>query len=370
MEPAGSDETNASVLIAEDDPSVRRLISNLLQRERFAVVEAANARRALELARERLPDLAIIDVELPDQSGFNVVRSVKEQDPAIPVLVISGSYDVESRVRAFDAGADDFVAKPFDMRELLKRVRAFQRTRRAMEDLRRAHARTEHLRVFAAEAAALLAHDLNNGLTIALPMLDVLEDELNSPRPSNGRKLEAIAQSRQALRRMVGLVRNFVDISRLEDAALIPKPTLTRVDTLLRDAAQIHEARPGSPRATLIVSCREGLTANIDPVLVERVIHNLLNNSTRYVNERGTISIHAQMESDRLRIVVGNSGPPIPAERRAGLFEKYSTAGDAKGRFGMGLYFCRLACEAHGGAIMLADRTDGAYFNLEIRAFP
>jgi DNA-binding response OmpR family regulator len=142
----------AVVLIAEDDDAIRTTIARALLRTGFAVIETADGNRALQVADESPPQLAIVDINLPGANGLNIVARLKSRSPAVPILVMSGTYDMETRVRAFEIGADDFIAKPLDIRELIKRVHAFERTRRAFEEVRLAQQKAEHLRVFAAEA--------------------------------------------------------------------------------------------------------------------------------------------------------------------------------------------------------------------------
>jgi signal transduction histidine kinase len=309
----------------------------------------------MEAAQLHPPDLALVDLRMPRKDGFDVVRELKLANPRLPVLVLSGWDDAEDRVQAFDVGADDFIAKPVYMKELLRRIDAFERTRKAYLELKALNEHADHLRLFAAEAAALLAHDLNNGLSIASANMQYIDEELRETK-ADSELVEASSAGRRALRRMIGLVANFVDISRLEDAALQVMRFPTKVGDLLTSTGQIHETSRGDIEA-LRVTCDLDLVCEIDPMLTERVLHNLLNNATRYVDTGGRIGIEAYLEDDgdTLFIGVGNTGASIPHEKRDGLFEKYGKADDGKSQRGMGLYFCRLACEAHGGTIRIED---------------
>lgn len=356
--PPVSDEA-ATVLLVDDNEPLRRGLARAIERQGFRVVTAADGREALQVAAETPPHLAIIDLRMPHVSGFDVVRHLKEEDPQRPVLVLSGVDDVEDRVRAFDLGADDFVAKPVHMRELLRRLQAFERTRRAYIEVQRANEHADHLRLFAAEAAALLAHDLNNGLSIASANLQFLDDYV--ARGSDDEDvIDSIAAARRALRRMTGLVANFVDIARLEDAALTPERSETDVHELLSGAALIHHSSKTADGAGIEVHCDPGMTACIDPVLIERVIHNLLNNATRYVSEGGRIALKGRVTDGALHLAVCNTGAAVPLGLRKDLFAKYRKGSDGKAQRGMGLYFCRLACEAHGGTIALREDDDFA----------
>ncbi len=367
LSPSSSDKSSpdaethaARILLADDDRQVRRTVGRVLRKRGFEVIEAVDGVEAMEAAGEHPPDLALVDLRMPRKDGFDVVRELKGSNPRLPVLVLSGWDDAEDRVQAFDVGADDFIAKPVYMKELLRRIDAFERTRRAYLELQALNEHADHLRLFAAEAAALLAHDLNNGLSIASANMQFIDEELRETK-GDPELVEASSAGRRALRRMIGLVANFVDISRLEDAALQVVRFPTKVGDLLKSTGQIHETSRNDIEG-LTVSCDMDLVCEIDPMLTERVLHNLLNNATRYVDVGGRIGVEAYLEDDgeTLFIGVGNTGAGIPHEKRDGLFDKYGKAGDGKSQRGMGLYFCRLACEAHGGSIRIEDSPDFA----------
>lgn len=123
---------NPRILLVEDDPNIRRFVRAALQDEGFEVFDAETCRRALIEVATRQPDLAIVDLGLPDEDGKGFIRQVRAWS-ALPVLVLSAREREEEKVAALDAGADDYLVKPFGVPELLARVRA-QLRRRAQAD--------------------------------------------------------------------------------------------------------------------------------------------------------------------------------------------------------------------------------------------
>jgi two-component system KDP operon response regulator KdpE len=111
------------VLVVEDEPDIRHVLRVTLEANGYRVIEAATAERAEIEARSHKPDLLLVDLGLPDGDGLNVIRKVREFSP-VPVIVLSARTLEQSKVDALDAGADDFVTKPFGARELLARIRA------------------------------------------------------------------------------------------------------------------------------------------------------------------------------------------------------------------------------------------------------
>jgi two-component system KDP operon response regulator KdpE len=111
------------VLVVEDDQGIRDVLRVLLGTENYRVVEAQTAQRAQVEARSHKPDLMLVDLGLPDGSGLEVIRRVREWS-SLPVIVLSARTMEEQKIAALDAGADDYITKPFSAPELLARVRA------------------------------------------------------------------------------------------------------------------------------------------------------------------------------------------------------------------------------------------------------
>jgi two-component system KDP operon response regulator KdpE len=122
-----------AVLVIEDDAAIRNVLCVLLQAERYRVVEAETAARAVIEARTHRPDLLLVDLGLPDGDGLKVIRDVRTWS-AVPIVVLSARTMEAQKIAALDVGADDYVTKPFSAPELLARVRAaLRRTTRSTD---------------------------------------------------------------------------------------------------------------------------------------------------------------------------------------------------------------------------------------------
>jgi signal transduction histidine kinase len=335
------------VLVVDDDVVICRQMAAGLSSAGYQVVTAHDGARALAQAEETPPDLAIVDLEMPGTNGLDVIRRLKQMfGPAVHIVVMTGHDDEASHAEAFDAGTDDFVVKPTGMSELKRRLAAATRNHRAFVEVRVAKEAADRRMAYGAEASALLAHDLNNGLAVALSNLQFLRDVLTLDADES----DALDTTVRSLRRMSSLVANFVDIARFEDAAVKPMVAQIRVHQVLQPVLEVS-ASSLARGVTIAIDCETDLMARFDPALVERVLHNLVGNAARYCNPGGSISVTARRwnDEDSVEISVTNSGPQIPENIRSQLFGKYVRGGG--GKRGMGLYFCRLVAEAHGGRI-------------------
>jgi two-component system KDP operon response regulator KdpE len=111
------------VLVVDDEPPIRKLLRMGLTTQGYQILEAANGKAALELVAQN-PDLIILDLGLPDLPGLDLLRTMRTQNEAVPIVVLSSRGDEAAKVQALDLGADDYVTKPFGMDELLARIRA------------------------------------------------------------------------------------------------------------------------------------------------------------------------------------------------------------------------------------------------------
>jgi putative two-component system response regulator len=127
----------ATVLVADDDAAARKLLRRTLEPAGYAVLEAADGQTALAITAAERPDLVILDISMPEYNGIDVCRAIKG-DPdtrLVPVIHITGLATRDERLKALEAGSDEFVGKPFDMEELLIRVRSLLRTKRMTDHL-------------------------------------------------------------------------------------------------------------------------------------------------------------------------------------------------------------------------------------------
>ncbi len=120
-------ETKAKIAIAEDDPEIRQALERILNYEGYQVLVTKDGAEALEVISSQHPDMAILDVMMPFVSGLEVCQKLRDKGNRIPILMLTAREETQDRVAGLDAGADDYMAKPFELEELLARIRALLR---------------------------------------------------------------------------------------------------------------------------------------------------------------------------------------------------------------------------------------------------
>jgi len=274
-------------------------------------------------------------------------------------------------------GADEFLTKPIDTHELRVRVRNLLALREKELTLRNRNLNMLELMRFRDEMSALLIHDLKNPTAIVDLSLDYLAREVPT---LDATAREALADARSATVRISRIVNNMLDLVRLEAHRLVLHRAPTRPAELLNHVAGVRASLARKRTVRVELQADEKLQVDADVDLITRVIENVVDNSLQHVPDGGRILLKAEARGDSATMLIGNDGPPVPPALREAIFDKFTReeygAGpglmpgiDARGsrrNLGLGLYFCRLAMEAHGGRIWVSDKPLPAVFGLEL----
>ena len=212
--------------------------------------------------------------------------------------------------------------------------------------------------------AALVVHDLRSPLAAAVGYINLLRDELGEVTPAARSYLD---DTEVLLGKALGLVSTILDVDELEDGMLHAELAPVRLVELIERARAGNQAHFEVRQLRCDVDVDPELVVMLDRDLFGRVIENMLDNATRYAPRGGRCGISAKRSAKEIEIAIGNSGPPVPASDREQIFGRYFQVerrrASARANRGLGLYFCKLAVEAHGGTIHVEERGDlGAVF--------
>lgn len=215
--------------------------------------------------------------------------------------------------------------------------------------------------------AALVVHDLRSPLSGVQGYLQLLRDELLEDPAHSPTALGYIDDAVTLVGKALGLVATILDVDELEDGILHAQLSPVRIIELIERATAGNRAQFEVRGLEIVVDVDPDLVVRLDRDLAARVLENLIDNSARYAPRNGRCVISVKRDAAGVELAIGNSGPPVPASERERIFGRYfqveARRAAARANRGLGLYFCKLAAEAHGGTIHVEQRGDlGAVF--------
>ena len=352
------------ILIVEDDPAAGHVLRALLRQVGYQADVAEDGPAALRALDEGgRPDLILLDWMLPGMSGLQLCHHVRTRWDALqlPILMVTARTDPESVYAAFDAGANDYVTKPFRGAEIRARIAAHLRVRRLAED----HVRMEdHLRErdklsTLGLLAGGVAHDLNNPLAVINAHAQLLLRR--APDEGSAAGLREILDAVDRCRRIVGDVLGFVR-RRPRERGMVDVGSVLRATYALRERHLVT----GGLRASLELP-DVALPVFGDAGQLQQVFLNLLINAEQALRDGGrTLRMAAELDDDAVVVTFFNDGPPIPPDSLPHIWEPFFTTKTAEEGTGLGLPISRRIVQEHGGEITAASGVDGTTFSLRL----
>jgi two-component system, sensor histidine kinase and response regulator len=344
----------ASILVVDDTPANLQMLVQLLNDRGYRPRPVPSGRLALQAAKNDPPDLILLDIGMPDMNGYQVCERLKA-DPQlcdIPIIFISAHTETNDKVEAFRVGGVDYVTKPFHIEEVQARVAVQLELRRQRRQLKENNDELRRLEKLRDDLVHMIIHDLRSPLSAVSGYLGfALRAGRDAASPDILRDIEDALKATGKMTRMVNAV---LDVSELEgermklklapcDLGAVVGEVVSGLRVLAEGRRLVMEPRP------------ENTTAHADKEIVARVVQNLFSNALKFTPADGEIRIGVDPDEDGVRIWVADDGPGIAPEHRDKIFEKFGrveTRGAARVHgMGLGLAFCKLAVEAHGGQI-------------------
>lgn len=346
------------VLVVDDDAHLRRLLQDVLALEGLQVQTAADVPGAEAILAVEEPDLIVLDIMLPGQSGLDFCRGLAQRTPPIPVLFLSARGTADDKVAGLAEGAVDYLAKPFDPAELVARCRAALRTQQ------RARASAQSALVqFQSEVLGLIGHELRTPLSLVLGYAELLQargESLTAERSAEF--LQEIAVGSHRLARM------------LEDVLLVvshppphePLDLRALIDRAVNDCASTFESHDV---ALLRRGAKTPLPMRGAESLLCAALRHLLENAAVFSASGATVDLSTRVVGDRVQIAVRDHGPGIADTEQERIFDRFyqSSRGATRthGGLGLGLAIVRRAAEDHHGEIQVASTVGaGSTFTL------
>jgi two-component system sensor histidine kinase/response regulator len=360
------------ILVVDDVAANVLLLKVLLTNEKFQIVTARNGREALEQVKAENPDLILLDVMMPEMSGFEVAEHLRsnpetEDVPVIFLTALNGSSDV---VKAFHSGANDFISKPFNKEELMIRVRhqiSLVAAKRALiernEELHRTITSRDKL-------YSVIAHDLRSPLGSIKMVLNMLI--INLPPEMIGEEMhELLTVANQTTEETFALLDNLLKWTKSQIGRLKICYQDTNIVEILQSVMDIFNMVADLKGISIKLEAPERMMANADIDMIKTVVRNLLSNAIKFSRENSTIVISATTEDGKAIVSVKDSGCGIAEEDQAKLLHTdthFSTFGtNNEEGSGLGLLLCQDFVEKNNGKLWFTSKKgEGSTFSFSI----
>ncbi|HVY38140.1 MAG TPA: ATP-binding protein [Polyangia bacterium] len=347
----------ARILVADDNADMRDYIARLVG-TRWAVQTAGDGAAALEAARRSPPDLILSDIMMPRLDGFGLLQEVR-RDPALrrtPVILLSARAGEEAKVEGLDAGADDYLIKPFSAKELVARVQThltLSRLRTEFDDAQRAIRMRD-------DFIAIAGHELRTPLTaLRLQIEGVSRAVARDLAPERAR--ERLDRALTNADRLGKLIEGLLDVSRIASDGLVLKRQPVDLARLVLEAMDRSREQIEKGGYTVFFLGGGGpCVGEWDALRLDELVGNLVANAIKYGRSAGKIDIGLRQDHDSATLTVTDRGIGIAPEDQERIFNRFERAVPTAnfGGFGLGLWISRKIAEAHGGTLTVESTPD------------
>jgi len=350
------------VMVIDDQSPNVQVLGQLLSHADYDVVPVLDGQEALELAQRSPPDLVLLDMRMPGLDGFGVLEGLQSmrETREVPVVFLTADHERDSLVRAFSAGAVDYITKPFIAEELLARVRTHLDLKRSRERLARVAEERQRM-------AEIVSHDLRNHFGSILFSADMLRESGLSDA-SRDRLAASIRESAEA---GTLFLQAFLDQQHDASHGIPVKPMVATL--LTEEAIRLLTPQASRKQIALRVHCEDpSLQALAESAGASHVLQNLLSNAIKYSPQESEVLVSVERRRDYVAIGVHDRGPGIAPEQREHLFKRYVRLGSVptggETSTGLGLALAKQRARTLGGDLWYEDRAGGgATFVFELR---
>jgi signal transduction histidine kinase len=360
------------VLVIDDEMGPRESLRMLLK-PNYQVHTADSVETGLRLLTEKKPDAIVMDIRMPGMTGIEGLRRIRQLDPHLSVIMLTGFGALETAKEALRLGANDYISKPFDAREMrevigrnVERTRLHRNSESAASEIKELNnrllqelAQKERLASLG-QASAEFVHDIGNPLTIVWGYVQLLAKKLeesgNSDSPitaGSNKELEIIEQN-------VRLCRDLLTMWQSYGSAGAAPHTVISVSEIVREVVASVGAMAKENRVE--VKCDvtvDACTLTGDPIQITRAIQNVIINAIQASADRkGTVEVSCIRKDFYVDVRVADTGHGIRPEQISKIFDPYFTTKQGKSGTGLGLYITKKVVEDHSGSIKVDSTPD------------
>jgi signal transduction histidine kinase len=364
------------ILVVDDAPDNVLLVRAILEDEGYEISSADNGFSALAHIEKSPPDVVLLDVMMPEMDGYEVTQRIRQNAklPFMPILLIT-AHDQASLVKGLDMGADDFIRKPFEIDELLARVRSLLRLKHSVD-------KYDLIALQREDFVSRLAHDLRTPLVAADRMLSLMQQgALGEISPPMWDALGTMIRSNQNLIKIVNML---LEVYRYEAGRKTLSFSTLDLQQLLSDVVEELATLAAVKNLTINLGADGDINNSKikklrgDRLELNRLFTNLIGNAIKFT-DTGTINIflrvnnssfdnkNDQKKPSSITVEIQDTGPGISPDQQAKLFERFGPGTHKRSGTGLGLHLCRQIVEAHHGTIEVkSELGKGSLFTVRL----
>jgi signal transduction histidine kinase len=368
------------VLVIDDEIGPRESLRMLLK-PNYNVHTADCVEAGIKLLKEKQPDTIVMDIRMPGITGIEGLRQIREIDPHLSVIMLTGFGALDTAKEALRLGANDYISKPFDAREMqevigrnVERTRVHRTAEHAADEIKELNnrllmqlAQKERLASLG-QASAEFVHDLGNPLTIVWGYVQLLAKRLDksdgdgSENTASVKELNIIEQNVRLCRELLTMWQSYGSVE-----ASPPKPI--SVSAILREVVKSVSAMAAQGGVEVKSTiCEDPCTLLGDAVQINRAIQNVIINAVQASAEKkGTVTITCTQKDFYVDLLIEDTGPGIPPAQLSKIFDPYYTTKQSKSGTGLGLYITKKVVEDHNGSIKVDSTPEtGTTFTIRL----
>lgn len=323
------------ILAVDDIPDNLLLVQLALEQEGYQVVLAHNGETALKQIKQAPPSLILLDVMMPGMDGYEVTRRIRQDKniPFIPILLVTAREE-SSLVEGLDAGADEFVRKPFQIDELQARVRSMLRLKETIDQRE--------------NFVSCLTHDLRTPIVAANRMLDLIVQEAFGG--VTGEQEEAIINIISSNQNLLEMLNKLLETHHYELGQKILSFIPVQLEQLITDV--VTELKPLAAQKEVILQSNLSPVATVhgDRLELRRVMTNIIGNAIKFTDV-GKVEVSLAENEREILVRVRDTGIGIPPQEQLTIFQRFHQGNHRRSGKGLGLYLCQQIVHAHRGKI-------------------
>jgi signal transduction histidine kinase len=356
------------ILIIDDEEALRDGCRQVLEKCGYAVLTAEQGIEGINLAREHVPDMAFVDLKMPNISGMEIIEILSRDIPDIVLVMITGFATIVSAVEAMQKGAYDYLPKPFNpdqLRALTKRGLDHRNLKIETRKLREEKDQMEK------NFITFVSHEMRSPLVVIRQYIEALNEIAGDRFDKDVR--EIIERCRKRIQSLEEMVEHWLDISRIENGTLAQQKVSLSLASII--SRSVEEMTPicrkrGISLETNIPKKLPQITGDAESLV--RVFTNIIGNATKYTPGGGKITVSAQHDEYYTTASIADTGMGISPDKLSLIFEPFFRCGGKNEKHsgsGLGLTFCKKIMESHKGCIAVSSKEgEGTTFVLTFPA--